>query len=587
MCLPDPYEEKFARSGISNDTLIQTNTTINETTTFPANSTLIPETTTAPTVVPPQEWYCDDLGYNTCIRLMHTKKKNFFAGLDCARQESQLLRIYDERYLDFILDIREKVGAGDEKKIEELSEMWVFYHDMTEEVNIDENGDIKAMDQWVKPLTPEFFQKLSAGRKKRGASEAVPFGSLNYDERFETWDDLEGNWAEDQPNNNGNQDCVYLDADGKYNDFWCDTKELLYFCQKRPGDFHHIYHQKFPDAFDVEVLNNMKYCNEKTCKFFAKGNDTNNARTGEFKDAESWLNFEPLNEIISRPYYFKLAYGSGDFITWSQLQNPLEIEDDAEITPSDLTFYPKNGVQEFGKGFRTCDGIFFSGLRRSSKEGVFLDGTEGEKSFYQIGMDKEAIILDPMTTRPLGFAHVFTFPMHEPRYIINPDDEIGYEECWDRNKIRNELKRAGAATGSRNYTRFSRLFRHPGYRSDMNPIQSVDLFVSESPFPSHGSLHCHSLFSLSEHSVSVDHGYQCLKPKPFTTPKFTSSTLAPKTEEIADRVADVVSKKASTASAGGGIAGAAVGTLALQFLPKLYDPAKKQFKKAKDWPRGS
>ena len=50
-------------------------------------------------------------------------------------------------------------------------------------------------------------------------------------------------------------------------------------------------------------------------------------------------------------------------------------------------------------------------------------------------------------------------------------------------------------------------------------------------------------------------------------------------------MADVVSKKASTASAGGGIAGAAVGTLALQFLPKLYDPAKKQFKKAKDWSR--
>ena len=86
---------------------------------------------------------------------MQGKNHRYFSFiLKFSQVDFELLRIYDERYLDFILDIREKVGAGDQKKIEELSEMWVYYHDMTEEVNVDENGDIKAMDQWSKPLTP-------------------------------------------------------------------------------------------------------------------------------------------------------------------------------------------------------------------------------------------------------------------------------------------------------------------------------------------------------------------------------------------------------------------------------------------------
>lgn len=73
--------------------------------------------------------------------------------------------------------------------------------------------------------------------------------------------------------------------------------------------------------------------------------------------------------------------------------------------------------------------------------------------------------------------------------------------------------------------------------------------------------------------------------KEYTTPVFTGTPPEVTTEVLADMVADVVSKKASTASAGGGIAGAAVGTLGLQFLPKLWGPAKKKFKEVKDWKR--
>ena len=71
----------------------------------------------------------------------------------------------------------------------------------------------------------------------------------------------------------------------------------------------------------------------------------------------------------------------------------------------------------------------------------------------------------------------------------------------------------------------------------------------------------------------------------YTTPVFNGRPPEVTTEALADAVADVVSKKASTASAGGGIAGAAVGTIGLQFLPKLWDPAKKKLKEVKDWKR--
>lgn len=50
-----------------------------------------------------------------------------------------------------------------------------------------------------------------------------------------------------------------------------------------------------------------------------------------------------------------------------------------------------------------------------------------------------------------------------------------------------------------------------GYRSNSNPVKSVDLFVSDQPFPSHGSLECNSQFTMKEHSVAIEGGYQCLK----------------------------------------------------------------------------
>jgi len=90
---------------------------------------------------------------------------------------------------------------------------------------------------------------------------------------------------------------------------------------------------------------------------------------------------------------------------------------------------------------------------------------------------------------------------------------------------------------------------------------------------------------MKEHSVAIEGGYQCLKLREYTTPVFTGTPPEVTTEALADAVADVVSKKASTASAGGGIAGAAVGTLGLQFLPKLWDPAKNKLKEVKDWKR--
>jgi hypothetical protein len=357
----------------------------------------------------------------------------------------------------------------------------------------------------------ETLQKMAAvlalDAKTRSARSTGFFSSLNYDERFEEWDDLEGNWAENQPDNDGGgQHCVYLDADGKYDDFWCGTKELVYFCQKRPAQFSHIYHQVFPDAFKVNVLN--QYCTKESCKFFAKGNETSQSRSGAFSDAESWLNFDPLFAIESRPYYFKLNWGSGAFITWSQLQNPLEVKDDAEITPSDLTFYPADGIKEFGNGFRTCDGLFFSGLRRSSNEHVFLDGSFGGDSFYQVGIAPEAFLYD------FGFQHVLSFPMHEPRFIINPEVDTWHEECWDRSKIRENLRNIDIKTRELMFDfRKTRTNAAPrqGYRSNSNPVKSVDLFVSDQPFPSHGSLECNSQFTMKEHSVAIEGGYQCLK----------------------------------------------------------------------------
>ena len=358
---------------------------------------------------------------------------------------------------------------------------------------------------YISETLQKLAQLLSLTTRQRSARSTGFFSSLNYDERFEEWDDLEGNWAENQPDNQGgDQFCVYLDADGKYDDFWCGTKELVYFCQKRPAKFSHIYHQEFPDAFKVGVLN--QYCTKESCKFFSKGNDTSQSRSGALSDAQSWLNFDPLFAIESRPYYFKLNWGSGAFITWSQLQNPLEIEDDAEITPSDLTFYPADGIKEFGNGFRTCDGLFFSGLRRSSNEHVFLDGSRGGESFYQVGIAPEAFSFG------FGFKHVLSFPMHEPRYIINPEVDNWYEECWDRSKIRDNLRQntRDLMIDSFRKTRTNAAPRQ-GYRSDSNPVKTVDLFVSDQPFPNHGSLECNSQFTMKEHSVAVEGGYQCLK----------------------------------------------------------------------------
>ena len=117
-----------------------------------SNVTYTVATTAPPSIIPPQDWFCDDLGYNTCIRLMHEPKRNIFSGQDCRRQNAELLRIYDERYLQFILDERERIAAGDPEKTALLSEMWLYYHDMNEELERENNPDVQNMDGWTRPL---------------------------------------------------------------------------------------------------------------------------------------------------------------------------------------------------------------------------------------------------------------------------------------------------------------------------------------------------------------------------------------------------------------------------------------------------
>ena len=103
------------------------------------------------------------------------------------------------------------------------------------------------LDQLVASFS-ESLEKLAEletlKSRRRTARSPGRFSSLNYENRFEKWEDLEDNWAENQPDDQGGgQSCVYLDKNGKYDDFWCGTKQLTYFCQKKPADFYHIYHQ--------------------------------------------------------------------------------------------------------------------------------------------------------------------------------------------------------------------------------------------------------------------------------------------------------------------------------------------------------
>ena len=50
-----------------------------------------------------QEWICDDIGYNTCVKFEVVEENWMDAKAKCQYQEGDLVKIYDEGYLNWVI----------------------------------------------------------------------------------------------------------------------------------------------------------------------------------------------------------------------------------------------------------------------------------------------------------------------------------------------------------------------------------------------------------------------------------------------------------------------------------------------------
>merc|ERR1712130_488984 len=543
------------------------------------------------------------MGYNTCIKFEAVPKNWYDSKADCIYQGGELLRIYDRRYLDWVDSIRDEVqltvGGG---LRDSLNNFWTYYNDLSSErftngelalwenpynVTLTRNRDEAGNATTVSNVTLPTNDTEGDARTRRELLQGILDGEIDprYP-RFASTDEhgiahgadesnllknatefSYSNWGASQPDNNNDQDCVLVDREKTYDDFWCNSK-LPYICQViHEGQYTHVYHQEAPDLFDVKELKDN--CNVDSCdyKIFRNGND---------QPPTSWLNLNALKSLTSRPFYFKMAWDNGGYVTWGQYKHPLHTEDEQIFTeqvetygPLHLAYQPPDGFSEF----KPCDGIAFDGLTVSNRRGTFLDGSSSFENYYPVGVGE---------TWHSGFRHAVTFPFLEQTLINKEaaeektcqrnetlraeDKSIRNKAFADRNRqhripysntIRDKIKSGG----------WSQVFSRR-YSSVENSVKVIDLWVSDKEFPWNSAYTCNDLFKRDEHSVSMA-GYQCTLRIPPTT-----TTAAP-TEATVREVPPPpnVGAQALAGSVGGGIAGSLAGSL-IPYIPKVVAKAK-------------
>merc|ERR1712227_472650 len=83
---------------------------------------------------PPQEWVCDSMGYNSCIKFEPVPKSWYESKASCIYQGGELVRIYDRAYLEWVDQVRDEVQlsvSGSLRK--KLDNFWTFYNDVSNE----------------------------------------------------------------------------------------------------------------------------------------------------------------------------------------------------------------------------------------------------------------------------------------------------------------------------------------------------------------------------------------------------------------------------------------------------------------------